>query len=290
MEPKKNTSTKKWLLGCGIGCGAVIIIVIFLIVGGVVFIKNMVNIFEESEDVLKDLTVKYGNIEDYCPSPSGKISPERMEAFLETREAVRPVIEDLEQSIGFLSDDEEESGGAFKKIRTGIGLIPKIAEFLKTRNQALLDTGMGMGEYYYIYTIAYYSWLDKPLTDGPPIAINEDNEFDYQHWEDEESKEIRHDLAVRRLHKMILPMLKNQYEELMESRGAEFSGDWKDALEKEMKALEENRYRLVWQDGLPEVIVSSLLPYRTRLESSYSSSVNNIEFIIEQRQREHSVR
>jgi len=149
---------------------------------------------------------------------------------------------------------------------------------------------MGMGEYYYIYTIAYYSWLDKPLTDGPPIAINEDNEFDYQHWEDEESKEIRHDLAVRRLHKMILPMLKNQYEELMESRGAEFSGDWKDALEKEMKALEENRYRLVWQDGLPEVIVSSLLPYRTRLESSYSSSVNNIEFIIEQRQREHSVR
>jgi hypothetical protein len=290
MEPKKNTSTKKWLLGCGIGCGAVIIIVIFLIVGGVVFVKNMVNVFEESEDVLKDLTEKYGGIEEYCPAPSGKISPERMEAFLETREAVRPVIEELEQSFDFLSDEDEESGGALKKIRTGIGLIPKIAEFLKTRNQTLLETGMGIGEYYYIYTIAYYSWLGKPLTDGPPIAINENNEFDYQHWEDEESEEIRHDLAVRRLNRMILPMLKNQYERLMESPGIEVSADWKGALEKEIKAMEENRYRLVWQDGLPEVIVSSLLPYRTRLESSYSSSINNIEFIIEQRHSEHGER
>jgi len=290
MEPKKNTATKKWLLGCGIGCGAVLIIVVFLIIGGVVFVKNMVKSFEESEDVFKDLTDKYGEIEEYCPSPSGKISPERMEAFLETREAIRPVIEDLEHSIYFLSDDDESSGGAFKRLRTGLGLIPKIAEFLKTRNLALLESEMGLGEYYYIYTIAYYSWLDKPLTDGPPIAVNENNEFNYQHWEDEESEEIRHDLAVRRLHKMILPMLKNQYEKLMESRGIEISEDWKDALEREINAMEENRYRLAWQDGLPEVIVSSLLPYRTRLESSYSSSVNNIEFIIEQRQSEHAVR
>lgn len=283
MEPQKNTSKKKWLLGCGIGCGAVIIIVVFLIVGGVVFVKNMVNSFEESEDILKNLTEKYGKIEEFCPAPTGKISQERMEAFLETREAIRPVIEDLEHSIGFLSDEDESSGGAFKKLRTGLGLIPKIAEFLKTRNLALLETEMGLGEYYYIYTIAYYCWLEKPLTDGPPLAINEDNEFDYQHWDDEESEEIRHDLAVRRLHKMILPMLKNQYKKLMESQGTGISEDWKDALEREINAMEENRYRLAWQDGLPEVIVSSLFPYRTRLESSYSSSVNNIEFIIEQR-------
>ena len=282
MEPQKNTSTKKWLLGCGIGCGAVLIIVVFLIIGGVVFVKNMVNSFEESEDILKNLAEKYGKIEEFCPSPTGMISPERMGAFLEIREAIQPVIEDLEHSIEFLSDDDESSGGAFKKLRTGIGLIPKIAEFLKIRNLALLETEMGLGEYYYIYTIAYYSWLDMPITDGPPIAINENNEFDYQHWEDEESEEIRHDLAVRRLHKMILPMLINQYEKLIESKGIEISEDWKIALEREIKAMEGDRYRLAWQDGLPEAIVSSLLPYRTRLESSYSPSVNNIEFIIEQ--------
>lgn len=290
MEPQKSSSTKKWLIGCGIGCGAVVIIGIILIVGGVVVVKNMVSSFEESEDVLKELMEKYGGIEEYCPSPSGVIETDRMQAFLKTRESIQPEIRELEQTFGILSDEYEqkqtekkESAGALKKIRTGIGLIPKIAELLKKRNQTLLEVEMGIGEYYYIYTIAYYCWLDKPVTDGIPINMNQENEWDYRYGEDEESKEIRRDLAVRRLHKMILPMLKNQYEKLMDSPKKEFSEHWRNALEKEIKAMESNRYRLVWKDGLPEVIVTSLRPYKDRLESSYSSAVNNIELIIEHR-------
>jgi len=290
MEPKKSSSTKKWLIGCGIGCGAVVIIIIILVVGGVFFVKNMVNSFEESEDILKELIEKYGEIDDYSPSPSGDIKRNRMEAFLKAREMLQTEINDLEKIIDILSGEdtqkqieEQESAGVFKKIRTGIGLIPKIAEFLKKRNQALIKVKMGIGEYYYIYTIAYYCWLDKPITDGLPINIDENNEFDYQNWEDQESIEIRRDLAVRRLNKMILPMLKNQYEKLMENPKREISRHWQMALKKEIEAMEENRYRLVWQDGLPQVIVDSLQPFKERLESSYSDSLNNIELIIEQR-------
>ncbi|MGM0465651.1 MAG: hypothetical protein ACQERH_04380 [Acidobacteriota bacterium] len=289
MESQKTSSTKKWLMGCGIGCGAVIIIGIILIVGGVVFVKNMVTSFEESEDILRDLTEKYGKIEEYCPSPSGSIESDRMEAFLKTRELIKPEIKELEQTFDLLSDENEqkraekkESPGVFKRIRTGIGMIPKIAEFLKKRNQALLEVQMGMGEYYYIYTIAYYAWLDKTITDGVPIHINQENEFDYQYWEDEESQEIRRDLAVRRLNKILLPMLKNQYERLKETADREISESWRSVLKQEIEAMEKDRYRLAWQDGLPEVIVSSLKPYKDRLESSYSSSLNNLELLLEQ--------
>jgi hypothetical protein len=47
--------------------------------------------------------------------------------------------------------------------------------------------------------------------------------------------------------------------------------------------MEADRYRLAWQDGLPEVIVSSLRPYRARLEKSYSRLMNTIEISMEQR-------
>jgi len=290
MEAQKTSSTKKWLLGCGIGCGAVIIIGIILVVAGVFFVKNMVTSFEESEDVLRDLTEKYGEVHEYVPSPSGAIDSGRIEAFLRARDLIRPEIRELEQTFDILSDEREqkkgtkrESPGVFKKIRTGIGMIPKIAEFLKKRNQALIEVEMGIGEYYYIYTIAYYCWLDKPVTEGVPININQENEFDYQYWEDEESQEIRRDLAVRRLNKMLHPMLKNQYDNIGETSDREVSEEWKEALKKEIKAMEKDRYRIVWQDGLPEVIVSSLRPYADRLESSYSSLLNNLELLLEQR-------
>ncbi|MFW6124254.1 MAG: hypothetical protein ACOC5G_03450 [Acidobacteriota bacterium] len=290
MELEKRSPTKKWLLGCGIGCGAVIIIGIILIVGGVVFVKNMVNRFEESEDILKELTEKFGRIEEYCPSPSGFIESDRIEAFLKTRELMQPEVKELEQTFDILSADEgqkkiekKESTGVLKKIRTGVGLIPKIAEFLKKRNQALLDVEMGMGEYYYIYAVAYYSWLKKPVTDEVLFFINEENEFDYREWGDEESKEIRRDLAVRHLNKMFLPILKNQYEKLIKIPDNETHENWRNTLKKEIEAMEADRYRYAWQDGLPEVIESSLEPFKERLELTYSFLINSIEFIIEQR-------
>jgi len=50
---------------------------------------------------------------------------------------------------------------AMIRILAHLGIIPLMAEFVKTRNQALLDAGMGMGEYYFIYVVVYYPWLGK---------------------------------------------------------------------------------------------------------------------------------
>jgi hypothetical protein len=291
MDPNKpgTSTTKKWLIGCGIGCGVIIVIVALLVIGGVVYIKNIVKGFEDSEAIMSVLTDRYGRITEYCPELDGTIRPDRIEAFLKAREFMIVEREKLEKSISILSEgdwggeiDVESSGNVFQKIKIGFGLIPKIADFFKARNQALLDEGMGMGEYYYLYMITYYSWLQKPIIDGPDIKFEGDNRGYRGDWNKDESEEVRRDMVARRLHRMVLPMLHNQYDKLMGSGRTDIPDAWREALKTEIDALESNRYRLVWEDGLPAVITSSLIPYRQRLESSYSPILNTLEVSLEQ--------
>jgi len=290
-QPRKSSATKKWLIGCGIGCGVIVVLAALLITGGFLYVRSLVEGFKDSEAMLETLTERYGRITEYCPEPDGRIPAGRIEAFLAAREAIAPVRDEIERSISLLEDEGEEidvesAGNVFQKLKLGFGLIPKLAEYFKARNQALLDTGMGMGEYYYIYSIVYFAWLDKSLVDGPsfPITGEEgDIEYSYEGRDDEETREMRHDISLRRLHRMLLPMLRNQYEKLKQEADPEVSRDWKEALESELEALESDRYRLAWQDGLPETIASSLAPYRDRLDSSYSRLMNTIEISMEQR-------
>ena len=77
-------------------------------------------------------------------------------------------------------------------------------------------------------------------------------------------------------------MMKNQYIKVMETPSSEIDENWRTALEAEIAILEENRYRLPWEAGVPEVIADSLEPFRSRLEDSYSSITNMLELAIEQ--------
>jgi hypothetical protein len=290
VKQSSSSSTKKWLIGCGIGCGAIALIVIILVMGGLFFIRNVVQDFRSSEELMDTLVEEFGAIQEYCPSPNGAIEPERLEAFLAVREALAPVREELERSLRFLQDSddqglgEEERISVFKKITTGFGMISQIADFHSARIQAMLDKGMGMGEYYYLYTVSYYSWLGKPILDGHDFQIRGDDEgYRFNDWEGEESDEVRQDMTLRWLHRIILPMLHNQYEKLTGGDVPGAQRQWQRALEAEMEAMESNRYRLVWQDGLPEVIGKSLESFKQRLEASYSPLTNGMEIALERR-------
>lgn len=288
---ESSSSTKKWLIGCGIGCGVILVIGILFVAGAFFFVRNLVEGFQDSDAILQTLTERYGRVSEYCPEPDGIIEANRIEAFLAVREATASTRQKIEQSIAVLSDEEwegkidvESSGNVFTKIKLGLGLIPQIAEFLKVRNQALLDADMGMGEYYYLYTLVYFSWLKKPVVDGPPIQImGDEDEFRFEDWEDEEAQELRQDMIRRRLHRMTLPMLRNQYEKLMELPDSTERQAWQQILKAELDALESDRYRLAWEEGLPETMATSLEPFRVRLNTSYSPMMNAIEISIEQR-------
>ncbi len=290
-QTKSSSSTKKWLIGCGIGCGVVILIAVILLASGYFFIKNIVDEFKDTEAMTEVLTERFGRIPDFCPDPEGTIRPERIEAFLSARDGFAPVRERITKSMEALSrgrdKDEvevEKPKSVLTMMRQGFGIIPQTAEFIKTRNEALLDSEMGLGEYYYLYAVAYYSWLGKAPADGPDFQIvGPDEEDDFVYWDREDSKERRRERLLRRLNRMLLPMLHNQREKLIAEGGAKASGEWQQILEREIEALEEDRERLLWQDSLPEVIEASLRPYRDRLEASYNPMTNPLEVMIEQR-------
>ena len=290
-QTKSSSTTKKWLIGCGIGCGVILLIVVILITSGYFFIKNIVDEFKDTEAVTEALTERFGRIPDFCPDPEGTIRTERIEAFLSARDAFAPARERVSRSMEALSRkkdmDDIEVGkpkSVFTMVRLGFGIIPQTAEFIKTRNEALLEAGMGLGEYYYIYAVAFYSWLGKNPEDGPGFQIvGPDEDEDFVTWEREDAKELQQERMRRRLNRMLLPMLHNQLEKLKTEGETGSRGGWRQILEREIDALEEDRERILWQEGLPEVIEASLQPYRDQLEASYNPLTNPLEMMIQQR-------
>ena len=278
-------------MGCGIGCAVIILILIVLGVGGYMFFKDLIGEFQEQEELMEILTERYGQINDFCPEPDGSIDPSRIEAFLSVRDAFAPFRDKLEISMqelqaraGKSEVEVKKPKNIFEMVKLGFGLVPQIAEFMKFRNQALLDAEMGMGEYTYIYAIAYFSWLEKPPEDGPDFEVMEEGEGSRLGEMDlEEIREERRDSMLRRLHRALLPMLQNQLEKLGTAGSSESISEWKDQLQAEIQALEDDRFRLPWEDGLPDVIKTSLEPYRDRLDRSYNAMTNPFELTIEQR-------
>jgi len=288
-EAKSSGSTKKWLTGCAIGCGAIILILILLGVSGFFFIKNIVQEFKDTEALMSTLTERYGRIKDYCPDPDGAIRSERIEAFLSARDAFAPARKKLETTLETLSEGKIEREievktpkNVFKMIKLGFGVIPQISEYFKSRNQALLDAEMGMGEYYFIYVVAYYSWLKKPPEDGPDFQLVGQSE-DYDYWDEEVELEARRDRLLKRVHRMTLPMLHNQFEKLTSGNITGVQNKWRRILASEIKAMESDRFRLPWQDGLPAILEASLRSFREQLEASYSTMTNPLEVALEQR-------
>jgi len=282
-EQKTSDTTKKWLVGCGIGCGVIILILIALGITGFMFFKNIADEFKDYDALMTTLTERYGSIGDFTPNPDGTISPERVESFLAVRDAFGPVREKLEISFKTLQDrvgqteiEVKKPKNIFQMIKTGVGLIPQIGEFMKSRNQALLNAGMGIGEYYYIYSISFYSWLEYLPEDGPDFEIIGPDE-ERSSWDQGEVLEERRDSTLRRLHRMLLPMLYNQLEKLSTSESSDIPDEWREALKAEIEAMEADRFRLPWQDGLPNVIESSLKPFRYQLQQSYNKMTNPLE-------------
>ena len=291
ITSQRSSTASKWLIGCGIGCGVVILLLAFAGVGGYFFVKNIVEGFEETEAIADALTERYGGIKDFCPDPGGAIGSERVEAFLSVRNSMEPAKEKLESSIIILSDEERESQfkeepspGILTKIKTGFGIIPLIAEFYTRRNQALLDAEMGLGEYYFIYVVSYYSWLGKSPGDGLEYnLVDEDEEKRGVYWRRRrnENLEDRQDDVLKQMHRQILPMLKNQLAKLTRIDVSPIRDPWRETLAAEIEAMEADRFRLIWQDGLPDVLEASLKPFRGRLEVSYSKVLNALEMALE---------
>jgi hypothetical protein len=272
-----SSARSKWLLGCGIGCGVVLLVVILGIVGSAVFVKRTFSGFEEAIATRETLDERFGETRSFTPSVDGGFAPERMEAFLRVRDASQPSRERIaERFASFMITPEEaremdekplgeKLGFAWDITKSAMGLAPELGAFLEVRNQAMLDADMGLGEYTYIYAIAYYAWLEHSPRDGPEDARPDEETIGSAASGNTSLPRVRDDLRV---------MLRNQLEAL-EAQGGE--GDWHLALRDEVAALETDSWRMPWQDGVPPAIAASLEPYRDRLEATYAPATNGFE-------------
>jgi hypothetical protein len=281
----------KWVLGCGAGCAVVAILVAVALGFGAYFVKGVVeevvDEVERAEQAKSELVERFGRSRDFTPQATGVIPPERVGAFLAAREIMAPDREELESALALLSstdDTAERQGGAIDKMRAGMGLVPRLIGYFTARNEALLEAGMGSGEYVYMYTLVYYSWLGKSPADGPPFTLVGDGDRDGARFRSDFGVENESDVREQRLertlpslNRLLLPILINQRAALDEFDGGDEPAGWRSALADEIIAMETDPDRIPWQDGLPGVITGSLEPFRERLEAAYSPLCNTLE-------------
>lgn len=280
-----------WLLGCGIGCGVVIMLCVAVIAGGFFFVRDTMEGFDAAIETRGELVDQFGEIGEFTPTADGSIPRSRMETFVTVREATQPARDQVVKSFSGLPLTKQESreidqqsfftklGTVFRIGRSAVGLGAHIGSFFQQRNQALLDHQMGPGEYSYIYVLAYYSWLGQSPDDGPDNADRWSDDADSVEWELSEDDERGHGRLKKRLYGNILKIMRNQFAALPTESEEPDLRQWRNRLEAEIEALEEDRNRIPWQDGLPEALAVSLEPFRQTLLSSYHPMANEFELL-----------
>ena len=288
------SSSSKWLTGCGIGCGVIILIGILIGVVGYFAVRGTVEEFREAEASQEYLEARFGKVEDFTPDSSGEISRRKIEAFLAVRDSMVFAGEGIEETFDTIAggvealEDEAQDGKFWRIIglvRKGMGAIPQFAAFYRIRNDALMVNDLSLGEYYYLYVTAYYSWLEKPLEDGPEFNIMGDQDYRRFSWDEEEEEEAQDEIDVyeerryrvlREVRKLVLPMMRRMLTEL-EDNPYGVDEAWHRALSDEVEAMREDRDRIPWEGGVPRVIRISLEPFRYELEESYNPIINPLE-------------
>jgi hypothetical protein len=159
-------------VGCGLGCGIVVLVGIGACVVGILYLEHTFRGIEKASQSQDALIAALGGVDAYVPPPDGVPPPDRLELFVAIREEVAGERALVEGAIAELPPPELAGDGAVVgKIRLGLealgDLIDSMGTYLQARNLALLERKMGMGEYVYIYTLTYYSWLGHTPGEGP---------------------------------------------------------------------------------------------------------------------------
>jgi len=263
QKERLGENSHGWLKGCALGCGALALIPVLAIV--IVSARTFFPL-RAAGRAQAELEAHFGAPETFVPGPDGAIPPERIETFLEVRQAMNEPCERMESlratMLEFDRGMEQEQDPSGREIagvtwdlgRLISGLTPLVGDFFERRNLALLNQGMGLGEYVYIVALAYGGrFVDGSLDDE---LFAEDGPI---------TPELQGSLRG---------MLVRQLDSFS-ARGAPESELRQ--LQLEIAAMHEDPLRLPWRDGLPAAIAESLEPFQDRLDEAYCQATAGIE-------------
>jgi len=285
---------KKWLIGCGLGCGLFVALGLGLGAAGWYGVRHVAKRAESIEAAGDSLAVRFGPAEAYAPPIDGSLAADRLEAFLEARRLMESARERTSRTLAVL--DGSKSSGVPARIVAGVSFVPQLLTFVAERDRALLTAGMGTGEYLYIYTVAFFGLLDRDPGDGPGFKLTRDSGSqgsDGANWSfgtgqgDEPAGESERESARRERAAMVREELNrvqrvNLRRQLaaLDAEGAATDRDraaWRAALAAELTALDNERRRFAWEEGLPEATRAALEPFRDRFEASYDTLTGVLE-------------
>jgi hypothetical protein len=278
---------RNWLLGCGIGCGVVLLIFVLVAGGSFYLLRDTIRGFKQLEESHTTLVEEHGQIGDFQPRPDGRIPPERIAAFLAVRDTTSGPRDDLSRALSvdvpaIKADRDKGVSKMLRGLKAGFGFTGSLAEYLRSRGTALLAQEMGLGEYLYTYSLAYYSWLGKDPGAGPAelkADLHARRNRGVIVWGDDHGDwskpEIRRHRLRLMVHGHVLPMLESQLAAADTAGGAA----WRQDLAAEVARLRADPERLPWQDGLPAPLRESLEPHRAQFEAQWSDAANMLEII-----------
>ena len=249
------------LKGCAIGCGVLVLGTVLLAVGGTL---SLIRPFRHALADRATLEQRFGAQDAYTPSPDGAVAADRVESFLAIRRALLPVCDEFEETAAALrrleAMDERQDVSRSEALRqawrvTGrmMGMGSRIGRLFEVRNRALVEAGMGLGEYTYIYVTGYHEQLVHSTADT--ILF------------EERPVNARIGAALR-------ATLRRQLAGLEDAGGAVGSIE---ALRTEVERLERDPDRLPWQDGLPPPIEISFRPFQDELDATFCPPAAELE-------------
>jgi hypothetical protein len=272
------TRGQRWLAGCGVGCGVLLLGGVGAFVIAALYLQHTFGGIGRAARSQEALTAELGDLDAYVPAADGAPEAERLETFLEVRQATADGRARVEAVVARLPPRGPSGDGAvIGKIRVGLDvlgdLIDAMGTYIEARNRVLIQEKMGIGEYVYLYTLTYHSWLGHSPAEAPPPSRDRDGVrvgvFD------DEGALFGEGAVRRRYRRYMIGVLRRQ----LASVGTETREGtvWRQRLKEELRRLEVDPGHVLWQDGLPEAIESSLRPFRAPLEATWSAGTNRIE-------------
>ena len=262
----KNLKSKS-PAGKRMGCLLVTLVIVFVIASLFYFMTAGVR---EAKNIEQTLIDRFGWAEEYTPPADGFIDPQRLEAFIRVREAVQAGCGDYQAVLNSISEldklesDQESSPSevastGMQGFKSAFSAGPKMVKFSTTRNKALLDAEMGLGEYLYIYLTVYHEQLAN------------EGESAYSGMEEAYISE--------RARKEFVQILTNQLLALQTSETPATLPDLEPALRAEIDALENGTHLVPWPNGPAGRSLESLAPLREKLTGLYCSGIVKIELL-----------
>ena len=158
--------SKTWVKGFALGCGGVLLIPIGIVT--LVGVRTLVPLRTASRN-LDLLESRFGSAESFRPALGGAIPGDRVDAFIDVRLSLEDscnrfaAMQKRMQRVETLDERdptaEEIAATTGELAGVAFEITPFIGKFFKQRNHALVEAGMGLGEYTYIYAAAYHEAL-----------------------------------------------------------------------------------------------------------------------------------